>query len=396
LIFVIVLLGMIFTLGGINTGTVVGVGIGGIGGFVLGAIAGGFLGFLGGILIGALFGFLGAFLGGLLGALLQDLFDAIFGGDSGGQLNLESSPDHGLTFANKNSFERSREQMALALSGDRLYIAWTGNDAQVNTLAVSNSFPQRHPAKASFEQSNHCGPAIAWDDSAGSLWVVWVGTEGHLNIRSVTVEIPAGGGDATFFLRPKKTLSAKSPADATPGLVAANGFLYLAFVNDPGGTIRIWRSADHANTWDEPLPIFAATPYQGTAALAFGDGRLYLVWIGFGADSPVLLKSFAQDPADGSLSAPHDGAVAIGGVVAAGNPATGPAVAYGNGELFVAWTDSTHAMHVAVSSDQGGSFSRETLLNPETSRGNAGPAITFESAAGLGPSTLLYGWTGQG
>jgi hypothetical protein len=73
------------------------------------------------------------------------------------------------------------------------------------------------------------------------------------------------------------TLSAKSPADATPGLVAANGFVYLAWIEDPTGVIRVWRSRDQGMNWDEPVPTSGVTAKTGTAALAFGDERLYLV-----------------------------------------------------------------------------------------------------------------------
>lgn len=378
------------TLAGVNVGMVAGAALGLVGGSIIGALIGNIVG----ALIGVLTALLGAALGALIGALIQDLFDFLFGGDSGGQLNLKSSGDDGLTFGDKTSFERTREQMALSLAGDTLYVAWTGLDAQINVLAVGQSLPGKHFAKISFEQSNHGGPGVVWHDVEQNILVGWVGTEGHLNVMALTLVIPTDGTDPQLVLGSKQILSAKSPADATPSLASANGFLYLAWIEDPNGTVHIWRSRDAGSTWDEPMPTSGRTIKTSTAALAFGDERLYVVWLGSGPTTNILFESLLQNPIDGSLSAARNGIVTFNDVPATAAIKGGPTAAYGDGRLYIAWTDSQQQMHVAISSDQGASFTTQTLLNPETSRANAGPALSFESK--LVGSTLMFGWTGQG
>jgi len=222
---------------------------------------------------------------------------------------------------------------------------------------------------------------------------VWVGTEGHLNIIPVSLVIP-GGSDAQLILGAKQTLSAKSPADATPGLVSVNSFLYLAWVKDPTGAVRLWRSDDNGATWNEPTPTAGRTLKTGSAALAFGDGRLYLAWLTTDTTPTILIESFLQNPGDGSLSSPRSGVVIVDGVNAVPAVKGGPAVAYGDGRLYVVWTDPTQHMHLASSTDQGATFGFHRRFDPETSRGNAGPAIAFEPGAPT--SDLMFGWTGQG
>ena len=397
--FVAAVLAFVVSLAGVNTGTLVGLIGGGIGGALAGfGIAGGALGALG--LLGGLLGLglgliLGAVLGALLGSLLQDLFDTLTGGDSGGHLNLVISPDDGASFGKKYTFERSREQMSLStiestlpVGGDTLFIGWTGLDAQVNVLATGpTSVQQSFLTQTSFEQSNHCGPAIAWHDPSQQLMVVWVGTEGHLNIIPLTLNIT--GSNAQLTRGNKTTLTAKSPADATPGLVSANGNLYLAWVEDPTGVIHIWRSQDSGITWDEPTPTSGRTLKTGTSALAYGDGRIYLAWSGTGSTTDILIESFLLD-ANGIPSFPRDGLVTIGGTQAVSAVKGGPTAAYGDGQLHIGWTDPKQSMHLASSLDQGVTFTVHHTFDPETSRGNAGPALAARS------SVLEFGWTGQG
>lgn len=380
----------LFTFGGINDGTIAGaviVGLGGAAGgaylgLLLGAVTAGVVGaVLGAILLGAVFGFLGVILGGFLGGLLQDLFDFIFGGDSGGALNLEFSADDGTTFTKKISFERTREQIALSLSNTTLFVGWTGLDAQVNVLAIAEAFPGNHSLKSHFEQSNHCGPAIAWDQVNNRLLVVWVGTEGHLNIRPVSI-----GAGPSLQPQPKTVLwGAKSPADATPGLVIGNQRIYLGWVEDPTGALRIWYSLDGV-FFQNAVAFIEGTPKTGTAAIAFGNDRLFLAWVDF--SNTLLVRSFVQQP-DGSLAVENRSAVLVGGTWPQIMPGkTGPAIAFGHNRVFVTWEDPWHGLHCASSAD-GVNFTDHTFW-PETGRGNAGPVVAYEGGV------VAFGWTGQG
>lgn len=366
--------------------------LGGVAGGVLGALAGGALSILLGVLGGFLGALLGSILGGFLASILNSIIDAITGGDSGGGLNLEMSFDLGSSFGSKYTFERTREQVALAVAGQRLWVAWTGLDAQVNVRVVDSMLPTPGTFKVSFEQSNHCGPAIAVDPATGNLFVAWVGTEGHVNVETVTATAAPGGATVDLNRTNKNTVwVAKSPADATPGLAVVNSTLmFLAWVADPNGPgpalIHLWRSRDSGVNWDEAAPsLSAVTTKTGTAALTLASGQLHLAWA---APDGTLHSQPFDVSASGDLTPRpvRDVGIALGSATKGG-----PAVGGGHGELFVAWTDPHQKMHLARS--DGGPFT-DHGFDPEVSRGNAGPGLVFQDAPIVSQTALLFAWTG--
>lgn len=386
-IFVMALLAMIFTIGGINTGTLVGLGIGGIGGFVLGAAAGAFLGFLGAILVGALFGFLGAFLGGLIGSLLQDLFDAIFGGDSGGGINLVSGNDVALNFpGSRVTFEHTREQVALALGAVNLWVAWAGTDNQVNVMTLQKG---AKPNKVTFEQINNCGPALAFDPSSNALVVCWQGFDGRLNFRlSTDFGLSFNAGKITF--------GPQGPADATPGILFLNSFLYMAWIGS-GNKLNLWGFSGLWSTSIFQRELSATTFGQGTAAIAAAsNGRVFLAYLDAANASPVL-EVYQQTPSGDLIAiSKHYIDFGIGPEIA--DDATGPALAYDEvlGRIMISWIGNNNSDIILGFSDDGVTFNTRTVLvrDPkgpsfEQSRGNTGPALL---AAG---NRIVWVWTGR-
>jgi len=394
----------------IATGAAIGLAMGFFEGGTLGLLIGSAFGTLAGlalgVLLGVFFGFLGALLGaalgGLIASILNSIIDFLTGGDSGGGLNLEMSTDLGSTFGPKYTFERTREQVALATVGQRLWVGWTGLDAQVNVRVVDNTLPAPSTFKLSFEQSNHCGPAIAAYPN-GDLFVVWVGTDGHLNTQNVAISVtitPSGDKHVSLDLGTKFTLwDAKSPADATPGLAVDNySNFFLAWVEDPNDAgpahVHLWNSVDGGITWNDAAFLGdILTTKTGTAALAFADGQLHLSWAS--PDGIIHTVPFDVDPA-GSGAVTRLGitdvlATGPSGTAAGSATKGGPAVAAGNGKLFIGWTDPHQAIHLAESTTSGFFDHR---FDPEVSRPNAGPGLAFEEAPIVADTALLFAWTG--
>lgn len=418
--FVAILIGLLVgfaTVGGANIGTLTGVVIGATLGFVLSgglgaalgllfgggvAIAVGLAGLLLGILGGILGAVFGAALGGFLGGLLSDLLDLIFGGDSGGQLNLEISRDQGVSFHEKATFERSREQIALAIDQDTLAIGWTGLDAQVNVVTIETQPPAppgtKPPTiKRSFEQVNHCGPALAWGDpplglAQRPLFVLWQGTDGRLN----TKRSPDNGQTwAATQTIPEPRL----PSDFTPGLTYLGGVLYVAW-QGAGRTdvLSIWGSTDGGATFPPALRFFASVQASktSTAALTTDGTNVFLAWSDGDPDLFLHLMTLAQQ-ADMSLAMLSIADVQIGGSKPrVGNPGHGdakhgPALTFDpiTGQLALSWVDAQSQIHVAYSVD-GANWSGEIVLPGEFSRGNCGTGLAF------GQQDYVLGWTGEG
>jgi len=116
------------------------------------------------------------------------------------RLYLASSPDGGGITARQRLDQRSYKQEttstgetsstrhvglapALAISGDRLYLAWTGSDSALNLLAAED------PAQAPLTLRERSGnsPSLAAPGDGG-LVLSWTGTDRRVNL------LPAGQG----------------------------------------------------------------------------------------------------------------------------------------------------------------------------------------------------------
>ena len=184
--------------------TVVGAAAGLIGGFSVGFATGGALG----AIVGAVIGFIGgAFTLGLLGAIADWIFS--FKTPAGGSLNIVESTDQGLTFKGKVTFEKTKEQPALAASEDRLFLGWTGTDDQLNVFVSPDQ------TKAVFEWSGPCGPALSYN---AGLYIAWKGKgNDHPNCMS-SVD---GFNFGSWFMS-----LGDGPSQATPGIAVGSSHLF--------------------------------------------------------------------------------------------------------------------------------------------------------------------------
>jgi hypothetical protein len=114
---------------------------------------------------------------------------------------------------------------------------------------------------------------------------------------------------------------------------------------------------------------------DGTPAIAFGNGRLYVAWTD-DDDNNIHVKSFVPQPG---------GALLAGSNVKLNEHSSddaGPALAFANGRLFLAWTDDNQHVQFSFSDDaNAGVWQPRQQLGDSSD--NAGPAVAFVGAGAL-------------
>jgi hypothetical protein len=374
--------------------------IGTIGGFIIGGIIGGIIGsVLGGILGGILGAIVGAIVGAILGAIIGSLLDWIadffgsigdfFTGGGAHSLNLLFSTDDGQTFGNKVTLERSSEPPALAFGplpsapqGKALFLAWTDTDDHLNILRVPP------PTKTRFWEANDdCGPALA--TAYAQLFIAWQDGDNHLFLAPSPGLNPAYIGQA--FGVPVR-LPGSSQDSSTPALAfdAAGRHVYFAWA-DGDGHLFVSGSSDGFH-WEAPYAVGETTVEDGTPALAFGHGLLFLAWTGTDDDNHLNVLALVPAPQGGGGFAPLRPKTVLR---ERSSDDAGPALAFGHERLFLAWTDDDDRVKVAVSTDDGATFG-PPWYGGEHSSDNAGPALGYlESTPPGNPGLLCLAWVGQ-
>lgn len=251
------------------------------------------------------------------------MFVAWNGTDSAHRLNVMSSTDHGMTFANKfTSSETSPVAPVLTVHNGQLYIAWSGtgnrqlNVARVNiqnnraigfsqkrTLAdTSPSSPSlaslggrlylawngtdaahrlnmlysadggaTFGGKHTSNETSASGPALAVQ--GGQLYITWTGS-GNLRLNVAKVNTPNVNGFSQ-----KRTLADTSPA--TPSLISRNGRLFVAWNGrDSAHRLNVMSSADDGQTFGNKYIYGETSPVA--PALAVHNDLLYIAWRGTG------------------------------------------------------------------------------------------------------------------
>lgn len=350
--------------GGLMSGLAYGLGYGGlVGGGLLSGIVGAVIGFIG-----------GAFALGLLGAFADWIIGLLSGPIAGGSLNLVHSTDQGLSFKGKVTFERTREQPALAASEDRLFLAWTGTDDQLNVFVS----PDR--TKATFEKSGPCGPALSYH--AG----LYLGWKGKGNDHPNCMSSPDGFNFGSWFMS-----QGDGPAESTPGIAVGPSRIYYAWVGRdnfirlvnlaPGNPITELHNRVHQLTFQ--------TGHQCTPALAFGNGMLYLAWSTLWSPHYLNIARFPLN-VDGSLDFDRMSSNATNDFT---KDTTGPALAYSgkDSRLYMAFTGADNGIWVISSPNDGNGWDKRCRLENELSREVAGPSITVHPSTG----TVFLCWVGQ-
>jgi len=350
--------------GGLIGGLSYGLGYGGlISGGLVSAIVGAVIGLIG-----------GAFALGLLGAFADWIIGWLAGPIAGGSMNLVHSTDNGLTFKGKVTFERTRQQPALASSEDRLFLAWTGTDDQLNVFVSPNQ------TKTTFEKSGPCGPALSFNDQ---LFLAWKGKgNDHPNCMSSNDGVNFG----SWFMS-----QGDGPAESTPGIAVGPSRIYFSWVG-ADNFIRLINLAPGNPINELPIKVHQLTFQTGhkcTPALAIGNGMLYLAWSTFWSPHFLNIARFPINP-DGSLDFDRMSSNATNDFT---KDSTGPALAFSSRDsrLYMAFTGADNGLWVISSPNDGNGWDKRCRLENELSREDAGPSITVHPSTG----TVFLCWVGQ-
>lgn len=200
------------------------------------------------------------------------------------RINLASAPGGSQVTAKQRLDQRSFKQVttstgdssstrrvalapALAASGDRLYLAWTGSNAALNLLAAEA------PAQAPLtlrERSGH-SPSLA-PSGDGGLVLAWTGTDRHVNVLALDQgPYPAPGAPGAA----KATLEQARSADP-PAVCFYRGNLVLAWT----GTDHCVNIAADATAPAVPPVRLDGARTMHAPALCSHQGSLFVAWSG--------------------------------------------------------------------------------------------------------------------
>jgi hypothetical protein len=367
----------------------------------IGAIVGGLVGAGGGAAAGsAVFGtIIGPLIGGVIGLIVGAIIGALIGnivhwldrlfGDNGSSLNLMFSQDSGLTFGSKICFERSTEPMSLSfglkmvpkkrnLDGtpdwsagahnvDRLAVAFVGTDSRVNLLTFP--FTSWWESKRVFERSEDCGPAVV--HSGVRIHVAWQGTDNRLN----TITTADG-----MTLAHHRVLPSKTPDDASPTMCVVGGKHILAYI-DPALHIKL-RVSNNGIDWKAAVPVNERAKADTSVAITTTrDNGFAIAWTGTDKQNSLNVMLFSLDQASSAITPRLK-------VTLAERSKAGPALAFFEGLLFLAWTGTDGRINFMRSRDLGRNFIDKQAF--ERSRKDCGPALAVHDETG----SICIGWTG--
>jgi hypothetical protein len=189
---------------------------------------------------------------------------------------------------------------SLAVSGEQLYLAWTGTDHRISILADPQS-PHGAPIRLE-EARSKTTPALC--SHQGSLVLAWTGTDGRINILTG----PEGPHGAPVQL--EEAWSGDGPA-----LCSHQGSLVLAWTGRDG-TINILTGPEGPHgapvrlekAWSPYMPALCS--HQGSLVLAWtGDANDRHINILTGPEGPIRLEE-ARSKATPALSS-HQGSLVL-------------------------------------------------------------------------------------
>jgi hypothetical protein len=305
-----------------------------------------------------------------------------------------------LSFDEGQSFDESTN-VTLGVSGEPpaplftlpgsadqfLYVGWVTRKNRVRIVRL----PDGIVAKPDAYSSDDSGPSLAFGRTTAFAhdrpFLVWQHRKNRLKLRRLFMTAsPDDGFDPV-------SIQAKVPDDVTAGLAYGNGQLFVAWARKKRqNKIAVKSTPDGGGTWQNEITLSHRARNEGTAALAFGTNRLYLAWaskkkqrlniLTFDVGTNGVLNTSARDHQTLSIRCAKK---------------SGPAIAFGNNRLFLAFTGrkkgNLHVMTFGL--DGNGVPHQQNLLRlSPRSRKNAGPGLAFADF-GAGGRVLCLAWVQQ-
>jgi hypothetical protein len=156
---------------------------------------------------------------------------------------------------------------ALAGSGERLSLAWTGTGGALGVLAAE---PPEYAGPVTFKERSGESPALAATE-VGGLAVAWTGTDRRVNLLTMAAGSPAvpRTGDA-------KSRFGEAKSDSAPAVCHHEGHPVVAWTGSDR-RVNVITAAGYGP--GAPLRLDEARSY-GAPALCSHQGRLILAWTG--------------------------------------------------------------------------------------------------------------------
>lgn len=210
---------------------------------------------------------------------------------------------------------------ALAGSGERLYITWTGTDGALN-VAVADVGPDGRPT--TFREHTTHAPSLA-PSGPGGLTLAWTGTDTHVNLLPIRQDQP---GAPFHPAGPKNTLEHAKSGQAP------------AVCGHRDGTALVWTGTDRhvnvlTNAGDPGCPPLRLEEARSSSrpAVCSHRGALVVAWTG--TDRRVNVLANAVDPAARPLRLEE------------AKTSAAPAVCSHGGTLILGWTGTDRRPNLA-------------------------------------------------
>ena len=320
---------------------------------------------------------------------VKSITDWIFGKGSR-PVKLMFSQNQGETWENNINLGLSGEPPSVTFrpgTDPSLYVAWTNRADYLEIFRLPDG------AHTTFEVADDdSGPALKWVEHPDRVvWVAWQREDKRLYLRSLVEDYGDGANwlDPTnpIYEGPRRRIHAKVPNNGSAALEEANGRLYVAwFRRNHSNTIGLKSTNNGGRTWRQVRWFYWVGGKHGKPALAFINNRLYLAWTGKKTGN-LYYMHFAIGP-DGFITDVFNIFHHVRRFYFQSSKKAGPALAAGNGKVFLAWVEKRKGDRLAVARydiKANGNLGLERKWTPgPRARKSAGPGLAYLDVAPTG------------
>jgi hypothetical protein len=268
--------------------------------------------------------------------------------------------------------ETSHEQIAMTWTMGRLHIAWTGDDDNHRVNVLSSSTHAADDDKDIWASKVLLGTSN--DDSGPAI----VGVMGKVVVawhnNDDLIQMIVGFDGRSF----DRELPLIGPASEGAPALATNGHtLFLGYsIKDRSEPIIKYTIDDSWENWQSVVLAEKVGGDHGIA-LTYGDGRLYVGWTD--TDEKLNILELIDDGSTLQVATKHT-------LNEFSSDDANPSLAYADKKLYIAWTDSNDRVNLAQVQRFDGSLIEKQTFDGK-SHDDAGPAIVAASGG-----EVIVGW----
>jgi hypothetical protein len=264
---------------------------------------------------------------------------AWIGTDRSHHLNMETSPD-GINFQNKivlneSSITRPSVLVVPSPNGNAAVIAWTGTDRSHHLNVIYDVYGSPH--KIVLPETSPFAPSLAYFNE--QIWISWSGTNGSrtLNVLGLGPQGLTPGTKTTLW----SYGSVAAPDLFTDSIDSTHSQLGLAWPMQSTYDVDILQSSDGANWAAQSAPLAPLSPFSPSvmaiSQLPANSPDYFLCWADW---NDIVQLAPSNTPPGFNLP----------GIPVLQSTIGSPALGYNrqNGQIFVAWTDTSHHMNVVM------------------------------------------------